>query len=111
MSETELEETKLKLTHFTHPFPYGISLFEELLGKVIRICPNLTVLEIVTNDDCLSAYIEMKHLRKVYLELEDCFGNGLVKFLKSLGHQIEELSISCSSGQNCYRFSINCNLL
>merc|ERR1719510_1576384 len=39
----------------------------------------------------------MIKLTKVAIELEDCFGTGLYRFLRILGHQLTEISLSCSS--------------
>ena len=65
---------------------------------MITVCPNITVLNIVTTDAALVSYVQMKHIKSVTVELEDCFGLGLLEFLENVGDQLEELSLSCSSG-------------
>ena len=44
-------------------------------------------------------YAQMTQLTKVSVELEDCFGVGIYRFLRMVGHQLTELSLSCSSGK------------
>ena len=44
-------------------------------------------------------YAQMSQLTKVSVELEDCFGVGIYRFLQMVGHQLTELSLSCSSGK------------
>ena len=44
-------------------------------------------------------YAQMTQLTKVSIELEDCFGVGIYRFLRMVGHQLTELSLSCSSGK------------
>ena len=33
-SEETLDSTRLKISHYTHPFPYRIALFDDVLSKV-----------------------------------------------------------------------------
>ena len=33
-SEDTLDSTRLKISHYTHPFPYRIALFDDVLSKV-----------------------------------------------------------------------------
>ena len=48
-------------------------------------------------DSYMPDYINFVNLTKVALELEDCFGRGLYDFLKQLGSQLTDLTLSCSS--------------
>ena len=41
-SEETLGNALLKISHYTHPFPYRIALFDNVLSKVVRICPYIT---------------------------------------------------------------------
>ena len=36
-SEETLDSTRLKISHYTHPFPYRIALFDDVLSKVRQI--------------------------------------------------------------------------
>ena len=67
--------------------------------QVSTICPRITTLNLVANDEFMPDYAQMSQLTKVSVELEDCFGVGIYQFLKKIGHQLTELSLSCSSGR------------
>ena len=97
MSKDELATIRLKVTHLLHPYPCALMLYEPTLSKVSRICPNLTSLNLVSLDDNIGCYHKLTGLKYVNLELEECFGMGLYRFLNGIGHQLEELSISCGS--------------
>ncbi len=97
MSESDLQQVKLKLESFVHPFPYGLYITDDMLLKVVALCPYITELNIVTSDPYVSGFATMNNLRVVNIELEDCFGEGLVSFLDKIGTQLEDLAISCSS--------------
>ncbi len=34
MSEEEVKATSLKITHYTHPFPYRLTMFDNLINRV-----------------------------------------------------------------------------
>lgn len=97
MSSEEVAQLHFKLIHYNHPFPYGINVPTSLVQRISAVCPNITELNIVTEDGCVEAFTHMKHLKSISIELEDWFGLGLFGFLKAMGHQIQELAISCSS--------------
>ena len=69
-----------------------------LYEQVSIICPHITTLNLVAGDEFIADYAQMTKLTKVAIELEDCFGTGLYRFLRILGHQLTEISLSCSSG-------------
>ena len=71
--------------------------------QVVRICPYITVLNVVTEDPMLESFSAMANVKRAQIELEDCFGLGLHSYLRKMGGKLEELVISCSSGENCYR--------
>jgi hypothetical protein len=98
MSESELDAVTLKLSHYTHPFPYRLSLFDNLMSKVVAVCPYITVLNVVTDDTMLETFALMTNVKRAQIELEDCFGLGLYSYLEKMGKTLEELVISCSSG-------------
>ncbi|TRY81135.1 hypothetical protein TCAL_12677 [Tigriopus californicus] len=97
LSSEEVAQLHFKLIHYNHPFPYGINVPTSLVQRISAVCPNITELNIVTEDSCVEAFSHMKHLKSVSIELEDWFGLGLFGFLKTMGSQIQELAISCSS--------------
>ena len=70
--------------------------------QVVRICPFITVLNVVTEDPMLESFAAMENVKRAQIELEDCFGLGLHSYLQKMGGKLEELVISCSSGENCY---------
>ena len=70
-----------------------------LFLQVARICPFITVLNVVTEDPMLESFVEMTNVKKAQIELEDCFGLGLHSYLRKMGGKLEELVISCSSGE------------
>ena len=47
----------------------------------------------------LESFVEMTNVKKAQIELEDCFGLGLHSYLRKMGGKLEELVISCSSGE------------
>jgi len=50
-------------------------------------------------DNGLTGFTQMNRLRRATLELEDCFGLGLLNFIDSqVGQNLVELTLSCSSG-------------
>jgi hypothetical protein len=100
LSDADLAGRRLKLNHYSHPFPYALSVFQPLITKVVVLCPSITHLNIVTTDDLIPVFTCMTHLHTVLVELEDCFGLGLDKFLQERGSNIKELSITCSSGMS-----------
>ena len=72
--------------------------------KVSIICPRITTLNLVAGDEFMPDYAQMSQLTKVSVELEDCFGVGIYRFLQMVGHQLTELSLSCSSGKQKEKF-------
>ena len=66
--------------------------------QVVRICPYITVLNVVTEDPMLGSFSAMANVKRAQIELEDCFGLGLHSYLQKMGGKLEELVISCSSG-------------
>ena len=75
--------------------------------QVVRICPFITVLNVVTEDPMLESFAAMENVKRAQIELEDCFGLGLHSYLQKMGGKLEELVISCSSGENCEIVSVN----
>jgi hypothetical protein len=50
-------------------------------------------------DNGLTGFSQMNQLRRVILELEDCFGLGLYGFVDGVvGQNLVELTLTCSSG-------------
>ena len=74
--------------------------FVSLCRQVSTVCPNITTLNLITEDGALEVFHHLAHLKVVSLELEDCFGSGLFNFMEKFGTQLEQLSISCSSGND-----------
>ena len=96
----KLEERQLPLLalqSFDHPFPYGLNIPEDEVIRLKKVCPQIRVLNLVSLDASLPAFMHFKHLTKATIELEDAFGMGLLNFLKCIGHQLKEMTISCGS--------------
>lgn len=74
-------------------------LWPLIVFQIHLTCPHLSVLTMVCEDAFLENYAVLRGLRSVTVELEDCFGMGLYNFLLKMGPQLQELGISCSSGQ------------
>jgi len=90
-------QLKLSLKVFDHPFPYGLNLKLDVVKQISKICPDITTMNLVSMDSYVPDYGHFSKLVKVALELEDCFGKGLMEFLKTMGRQLNELTLSCSS--------------
>ena len=90
----------LPVSSFVHPFPYGLAVNEEAVARTALVCPNITELNVVITDSQAAYFSALPSLISVTLELEDCFGVGLERFLQSSGGRLQHLSISCSSGNN-----------
>ena len=70
-----------------------------LIFQVIDHCPNIFSLNLMSMDNGLTGFSQMNRLRRVTLEMEDCFGLGLYNFIDTpVGQNLVELSLSCSSG-------------
>lgn len=68
--------------------------------KVTEHCPNIHTFNLVSMDNGLTGFTQMNRLRRATLELEDCFGLGLLNFISSqIGQNLVELTLSCSSGE------------
>ena len=83
---------------FSHNSPNSRNLYRLCILQVVRICPFITVLNVVTEDTVLEAFSAMANVKRAQIELEDCFGLGLHSYLQKMGGNLEELVISCSSG-------------
>ena len=86
-----------KLTDIEHGFPYGLSPLSDHLTNMSMMLPHLTSLTLVTTDSTARHLTMFSRLRRITLELEDCLGDGYLDLLTSLGHQLLDLNISCSS--------------
>ena len=85
------------LTDIEHGFPYGLSPLTDHLTNLSMMLPHLTSLTLVTTDLTASQLTMFTRLRRLTLELEDCLGEGLCDLLTSLGSQLVDVNISCSS--------------
>ena len=87
----------LALQTFDHPFPYGLNIPDEEIYKVATVCPDVSILNLVSLDKALASFSYFTNLTKATIEMEDAFGLGLCKFMQTRGHQLKEFTISCGS--------------
>ena len=86
-----------RLTELEHGFPYSLSPLDSQLSDLAMLLPNLTSLTLVTTDATAAQLVQFSRLQRMTLELEDLLGEGFLTLLTSLGPQLLEVNVSCSS--------------
>jgi len=86
-----------RLTEIEHGFPYGLSPLSDHLTNLSMLLPQLSQLTLVTLDSTAAQLPLFSNLTKITLELEDYLGEGFLELIRSLGSQLLELNVSCSS--------------
>ena len=86
-----------RLTELEHGFPYSLSPLDSQLSDLAMLLPRLTSLTLVTTDATAAQLVQFSRLQRITLELEDLLGEGFLTLLTSLGPQLLEVNVSCSS--------------
>lgn len=86
-----------RLTELEHGFPYSLSPLDSQLSDLAMLLPRLTSLTLVTTDATAAQLVQFSRLQRMTLELEDLLGEGFLTLLTSLGPQLLEVNLSCSS--------------